>query len=102
MPVFRPVAAPVGSSGGTPFWEAAVDALALGSSGGAGPAGSVAAVVELGVGHVFGELGFLTDAPRARDVYAAGDTVTLIGDDGLIDTRQPLDPEAALPRGFPR
>ncbi|AQP45615.1 glucose-1-phosphate adenylyltransferase family protein [Tessaracoccus flavus] len=31
-----------------------------------------------------------------------GDTVTLIGDDGLIDTRQPLDPEAALPRGFPR
>jgi len=34
-------------------------------------------VVELGVGHVFGELGFLTDAPRARDVYAAGDTVTL-------------------------
>ncbi|MEC9466821.1 MAG: protein kinase [Myxococcota bacterium] len=34
-------------------------------------------VVELGVGHVFGELGFLTDAARARDVYAAGDVVTL-------------------------
>lgn len=30
------------------------------------------------------------------------DAVTLIGADGVIDTRQPLDPEATLPRDFPR
>ena len=30
------------------------------------------------------------------------DSVTLIGPDGTIDTRQPLDPKATLPEGFPR